>query len=67
MEKAALLLGTTFLSVKEIADKAGLGDTSHFVRDFKKMFGATPTAYRRVFGRDEKSGQRLSAANSANT
>jgi transcriptional regulator GlxA family with amidase domain len=47
MEEAAVLLSTTFLSVKEIMVRVGLGDGSHFVKDFKKIYGMTPTAYRR--------------------
>ena len=46
MEAAARLLETTYLSVKEIAAQVGLHDQSHFVRDFKKQYGHTPTEYR---------------------
>ncbi|MCA1579537.1 MAG: AraC family transcriptional regulator [Acidobacteria bacterium] len=46
MEHAALLLTTTFLSVKEIVRRVGCTDESHFVRDFKRMYGVTPSAYR---------------------
>ena len=46
LEKACELLGTTYLSVKEIAVQVGLNDASHFVRDFKKVYGLTPTQHR---------------------
>jgi AraC-like DNA-binding protein len=46
MGEAAMLLSNTFLSVKEIMARVGFSDASHFVRDFKRTFGATPTDYR---------------------
>ena len=46
MRQAATLLTTTFLSVKEIVRRVGCTDDSHFVRDFKRMYGMTPSAYR---------------------
>jgi AraC-like DNA-binding protein len=46
MERARGLLGNTFLSIKEVAARAGFNDMSHFVRDFKKAYGLTPLAYR---------------------
>jgi AraC family transcriptional regulator of arabinose operon len=46
MGVAKVLLETTFLSVKEVAAKAGFNDLSHFVRDFKKCYGLTPRHYR---------------------
>lgn len=46
MEQAATLLTTTFLSVKEIVRRVGLTDESHFVRDFKRFYGLTPSEYR---------------------
>jgi transcriptional regulator GlxA family with amidase domain len=46
MQHAATLLTTTFLSVKEIVRRVGCTDESHFVRDFKRMYGVTPSAYR---------------------
>lgn len=46
MEQAAILLTTTFLSVKEIVRRVGCSDESHFVRDFKRIYGVTPSAYR---------------------
>ena len=49
MEKAKVLLESTFLNVKEIMNKVGVRDESHFVRDFKTICGATPTQYRDNF------------------
>ncbi|HEU0253836.1 MAG TPA: AraC family transcriptional regulator, partial [Pyrinomonadaceae bacterium] len=46
MQEAATLLTTTFLSVKEIVRCVGLTDESHFVRDFKRLYGVTPSEYR---------------------
>lgn len=48
IEKAKELLETTFLSVKEVMAKVGMSDESHFVRDFKKECGMTPSQYRVV-------------------
>jgi transcriptional regulator GlxA family with amidase domain len=46
MEAAARLLETTYLSVKQVGAQVGFHDQSHFVRDFKKQYGHTPTEYR---------------------
>lgn len=46
LQKAELLLSTTFLTVKEIVNRVGLNTGSHFVREFKKVYGVTPTTYR---------------------
>lgn len=46
MERAAELLETSYLSVKEVMAKVGVTDESHFVRDFKKTYGLTPAKYR---------------------
>jgi transcriptional regulator GlxA family with amidase domain len=40
------LLENTFLNVQEIMVRVGLSDDSHFVRDFKKLYGLTPAQYR---------------------
>lgn len=39
MKQAEALLNGSFLSVKEIAASVGVGDRSHFSRDFKKFYG----------------------------
>ncbi len=46
MEEAQLLLSTTFLSIKEIMNRVGIADNSHFAHEFKKFVGLTPTIYR---------------------
>ena len=46
MRHAATLLTSTFLSVKEIVRRAAFTDESHFVRDFKRIYGMTPSQYR---------------------
>ncbi len=47
MQDATTLLADTFLSVKEIIARVGFTDESHFVRDFKRIYGVTPTEYRK--------------------
>jgi AraC-like DNA-binding protein len=49
MERAKVLLESSFLSVKEIAFQVGLNDESHFVRDFKSSYGFSPALYRSHF------------------
>ncbi|HYJ84707.1 MAG TPA: helix-turn-helix transcriptional regulator [Pyrinomonadaceae bacterium] len=46
MDRARYLLEASFLSVKEIAHQVGIKDESHFIRDFKKVYGEPPTRYR---------------------
>jgi AraC family transcriptional regulator, arabinose operon regulatory protein len=48
LKKAEVLLRTTFLSVKEIVSEIGMGSSSHFVREFKKTYGSSPTEFRRA-------------------
>jgi AraC family transcriptional regulator len=43
MKQAENLISGSFLTVKEIAAYLGVGDRSHFSRDFKKFHGYTPT------------------------
>ncbi len=47
MQDATTLLVTTFLSVKEIVALVGFTDESHFVKGFKRIYGVTPTEYRK--------------------
>ena len=47
MERAKELLETTFVSVKEVAARCGISSVSHFVRDFEKTYGHSPTEHRR--------------------
>ena len=47
LDRARLLLETTFLSVKEVMAAVGFNDPSHFSRDFHDAFGASPREWRR--------------------
>lgn len=60
MREATTLLTTTFLSVKEIVRRVGGTDESHFVRDFKRIYGVTPSEYRNgaLRAREAASGER---------
>jgi transcriptional regulator GlxA family with amidase domain len=46
LQAAKILLETTFLSVKEIVAQVGGNDDSHFLRNFKKRYGVTPSEHR---------------------
>ena len=46
MQKAKEMLESTFLNVKEIMFTVGVKDESHFVRNFKQMYGLPPARYR---------------------
>jgi AraC family transcriptional regulator, regulatory protein of adaptative response / methylphosphotriester-DNA alkyltransferase methyltransferase len=48
MEKAIVLLQTSEKAVSEIAAEIGFQSTPYFITLFKKKFGCTPAAYRRV-------------------
>ena len=47
MTHAKELLETSYLSIKEVMANSGFNDASHFVRDFKKVYGKTPGEFRR--------------------
>jgi transcriptional regulator GlxA family with amidase domain len=46
LERARLLLETTFLSVKEVMQMVGVRDPSHFSRDFTRHHGMAPSRLR---------------------
>lgn len=46
LERAAALLGGSFLTVKEIAAATHFNDTSNFARQFRRHYGCPPLAYR---------------------
>ncbi|HET9525644.1 MAG TPA: AraC family transcriptional regulator [Pyrinomonadaceae bacterium] len=46
LQKAEVLLATTFMSLKEIAESIGLVSLTHFMQDFKQRHGRTPREYR---------------------
>ncbi|MGC3957754.1 MAG: helix-turn-helix transcriptional regulator [Verrucomicrobiota bacterium] len=48
MQRACELLGTTSLSVKEVAAELGYDDPFYFSRVFKTVSGIAPTDYRRL-------------------
>jgi transcriptional regulator GlxA family with amidase domain len=56
------LLETTFLSIKQIADRVGQS-TNHFVTDFKKMYGVTPARFATRYCRTDKSSDALKSVN----
>lgn len=66
MKQAEQLLSESFLSVKEIAAKVGFGDRSHFSRDFKRLFGQAPAAFRANNKCDKKNPPRHSLFSSTN-
>ena len=47
LRAAQKLLRDSSLNIKEIRLRVGINDESHFVRDFKRMYGLTPMRYRR--------------------
>lgn len=46
MQKAKSLLGTTSLTVKEVAERVGYPDTNHFAKAFRRESSCSPTEYR---------------------
>ena len=53
MAYGAELLAGTNLSVKEIVAEVGYIDVSSFSRKFSKIFGMTPTAYRKQYRQED--------------
>lgn len=51
MQKAKSLLGSTELTIKEIAEAVGYPDTNHFAKAFRKEASCSPTEYRLRAGR----------------
>ena len=47
LERAAQMLGSSVEAVADVARQVGYRNVSHFVRDFRRMFGVTPLTYRR--------------------
>lgn len=46
INRARDLLETSLLSIKEIRARVGINERSHFVREFKNIYGLTPIQYR---------------------
>jgi AraC-like DNA-binding protein len=59
LEQARKLLGTEFLTVKEVMNQVGISDASSFARSFKAAYGVTPSQYR-VAASIDKSSKRKS-------
>lgn len=49
LQEAKRLLETTFLNIKEIMLKVGIKDESHFIRNFKGVYGLPPIRYREFY------------------
>jgi AraC-like DNA-binding protein len=46
LDRAAVLLQDTDLTVLDIAQQVGFADSNYFARAFRRHYGASPTAYR---------------------
>lgn len=44
----SLLLSGSDLPITEVAERSGYADPYHFIRQFKRITGETPAAYRRA-------------------
>lgn len=49
LEKARELLEDSFLQIWKIGYMVGMADQSHFIQNFKKKYGTTPSDYRRQY------------------
>lgn len=46
LQRAKELLQTTFLSIKQVSFFSGIQNANHFMREFKKRCGLTPSQFR---------------------
>jgi transcriptional regulator GlxA family with amidase domain len=46
LERARILIETTFFTIKEVMGKVGFNDPSHFTRDFSRQHGISPSGLR---------------------
>lgn len=46
LKQARTLLQGSFLRIKEVAAQVGINDLSHFVKDYKALYGQTPSQTR---------------------
>jgi transcriptional regulator GlxA family with amidase domain len=62
LQRSRDLLGSTNLSVKEVAGCVGLG-VSHLIREYRNTYGATPRQHRRIicFHVEQEAGSKLRA------
>lgn len=51
MRRAKTLLENRLLSIKEVMNKVGMRDQSHFAKDFKRVYGLTPSQFRTSLAR----------------
>lgn len=58
------LVDNTFLSVKEIMERVGINDRSHFFRAFKRAYGLTPAQHRASSSKDDQEFKTLKELNS---
>jgi len=59
LKRARELLESSFLSVKEVMSSVGMNDISHFVREYKSVFGCRPSQSRSLtLGTSVKRGAR---------
>lgn len=54
LEKAAALLSSGDLPIKDVPEAAGFSDSSHFYRTFRDCYGMTPLEYRAMSGGDRR-------------
>ncbi|UGU15863.1 response regulator [Sinomicrobium kalidii] len=50
LKKAEEMIKNTSFSVSEVTYMVGFSDRKYFSREFKKVYGHTPTAYRKIYG-----------------
>jgi AraC-like DNA-binding protein len=56
IDQAKMLLEATELTITEISERIGIGDSSYFNRIFRQTLGVTPTQYRQKFQAIDASG-----------
>lgn len=64
MQRAKQLIDSTFLNTKEIMQRVGMKNESHFVREFKKMYGLPPGSYKQRLPAPRIAPQQISPRNS---
>ena len=57
LERARILIETTFFTIKEVMVKVGFNDPSHFTRYFSRHHGVSPTGIRASRGRRQTHGR----------
>ena len=56
LERARVLIETTFFTIKEVMVRVGFNDPSHFTRYFSRHHGVPPTGIRAGRGRRQAAG-----------